>query len=107
MRMKIQGGTANNGDASRCLTCRFATVVTGRTLHDEIVECSRLSGGQNRITFPVSSCTGYADRRQASIHEMEEIAWILRSDTRRNTIGFVKASTLTLTQRHVFPDEWD
>ena len=45
----------------------------GTRLPDEIIECSRLSD-RRRITFSVSSCTGYADRRQASIREMEEMA---------------------------------
>jgi hypothetical protein len=40
MRVKIRGGTASNGEPSLCLTCRFATVVKGASLRDEIVECS-------------------------------------------------------------------
>ena len=93
MRLKIQGGTADNGEPTLCTTCRFAIIVRGRSINDEIIECSRLSG-PGRITFAVASCSGYADRRQAALHEMEEIAWILRSDPKKNTIGFVKASEL-------------
>jgi hypothetical protein len=106
MRLKIRGGTANHGDASLCQTCRFATVIKGRRLRDEIIECDRLSHGNNRITFDVSTCSGYADRRQASIREMEEIAWILRSDLKKNTVGFVKASDLKSKDRFILPDEW-
>ena len=57
MRIKIRGETASNGEPSLCLTCRFATVVKGASLRDEIVECSQLSYGRNRITFPVTVCT--------------------------------------------------
>jgi hypothetical protein len=46
-------------------------------------------------------------RRRASIYEMEEIAWILRSDPRRNEIGFVQARTLKPQHRRVLPEEWD
>jgi len=106
MRIKIRGGTANSGEPSLCLTCRFATVVTGQRLRDEIVECGRLSD-HSRITFPVTFCTGYADKRHASIREMEDIAWILRSDPRRNNVGFVRASQLKPKDRYVLPDEWD
>jgi len=106
MRLKIRGGTANSGEPSLCLTCRFATIVKGRRLRDEIVECRRLSD-HSRITFPVNFCTGYADRRHPSIQEMEDIAWVLRSDPRRNELGFVKASKLKPHERHVLPDEWD
>jgi hypothetical protein len=38
---------------------------------------------------------------------MEEIAWVLRSDPRRNEVGFVKASQLKPQERYVLPDEWD
>jgi hypothetical protein len=91
-------GTANHRKSSLCLTCRFATVVKGRTLRDEIIQCRRLSD-QARITFPVAFCTGYADQRLASIREMEEIAWILRSDPHRNHIGFVEARKLKPKER--------
>lgn len=104
MRFKIQGGTIQHGESSLCHTCRFATVIKGQRLHDEIVECSRLSD-RARITFTVTSCTGYADRRRASIHEMEEIAWVLKSDLHRNRIGFVPARSLKPHERYVLSEE--
>ena len=67
MRIKVRGGTASDGEPSLCLTCRFATVVKGARLRDEIVECSQLSYGRNRVTFPVTQCTEYSDRRQPSL----------------------------------------
>ncbi len=104
MRLKIRGGTVNHGEPSLCLTCRFATIIKGSRLRDEIVECGRLS---ERITFPVASCTGFLDRTHASIREMEEIAWVLRSDPKRNEVGFVKASALKPGERFILPDDWD
>jgi hypothetical protein len=62
MRMKIRGGTARSDHPSLCLSCRHATVVRGASLRDEIVQCARLSGGANRITFPVIFCSGHVDR---------------------------------------------
>ena len=103
MRLKIQGGTADNGEATLCLTCRFGTVVKGRSLSDQIIECGKLSD-HARITFTVTSCSEYADRRRAALHQREEIAWILRSDPKKNTIGFVKASEL---RRFVLADDLD
>ena len=38
---------------------------------------------------------------------MEEIAWVLQSDLRRNQIGFVKASKLKPQERYVLADDWD
>jgi hypothetical protein len=108
MRLKIVGGTAPHGEPSLCGTCRHATVVKGAALKDEIVECGRLSTPRSRIPFPVASCTGYSDRRQPSIREMEEIAWVLRTDPQRNQIGFVQARELKPEHRYVLPedDEW-
>jgi hypothetical protein len=105
MRFKITGGTVDHGEPSLCHTCRFATIIKGQRLRDEIIECSRLSD-RSRINFTVTSCSAYGDRRRASLYEMEEIAWVLRSDPRRNEIGFVHAKTLKPHLRHVL-DDWD
>ena len=39
--------------------------------------------------FLVSQCTFYEDRTLASKREMEEIAWILRTDMPRRRVGFI------------------
>ena len=105
MRIKVRGGTVEHGQASLCGTCRYATVVKGRSLQEEIVECGQLTSGSARITFPVTSCSGYLDRRQATLREMEELAWVLRTDASRKQIGFVQARTLKPRERYVLPDE--
>ena len=46
------------------------------------------------------------DRTHPSVSEMEEIAWVLRSDPKRNQVGFVRASALKPRDRYVLPDEW-
>jgi hypothetical protein len=107
MRLKIQGGTVRYGEPSLCLTCRYATVIRGPSLQDRIVDCGQISSGPSRIPFPVSSCTGYSDKRHPSLREMEEIAWVLRTDARKNHIGFVQARDLKPGERYVLPDDWD
>jgi hypothetical protein len=107
MRVKINGGTARDDSPSLCVTCRYATIVRGARLREEIVQCGRLSEGLNRITFAVRFCNGYVDRTHPTITEMEDTAWILRSDPRRNEVGFVKASRLKPADRYVLSDdEW-
>lgn len=86
-------------------TCRYATIARGPSLRDEIVECQELYSRRGRIAFPVTYCTSYSDRRQPSVREMEEIAWILRSDPKRKEIGFVHASKLRSRDRHTLLDE--
>lgn len=106
MRLKILGGTVQHGQRSLCATCKYATVVMGQSLRDEIVECAQLSSGHNLIRFPVSSCSGYLDRHHPSIREMEDLAWILRTDPKRKQIGFVQARELKPRERYVLPDDW-
>jgi hypothetical protein len=38
---------------------------------------------------------------------MEDIAWVLRTDSRRKNIGFVQARELKPRQRYVLSDDWD
>ncbi len=90
MRVKIRGGTVARGDSPLCQTCRYATIVKGVKLRDELIECQELAFGRQRITFPVTDCSSYSDRRRASLREMEEIAWVLRTDaseTRSDSSG--------------------
>lgn len=105
MHVKIRGGTVTDGNTPLCQTCRHATIVKGSRLHDEIVECGLLGYGGRQIKFPVSYCTNYADRRQASLREMEEIAWVLRTDARRHEIGFVRSSKLRDHERYVLTED--
>jgi hypothetical protein len=107
MRVKIQGGTVRHGEPSLCLTCRHATVAQGPGLQDRIVDCARLSSRDARIPFPVCSCSAYSDRRHPTVHEMEDIAWVLRTDARRKSIGFVQGRDLKPIQRYVLSDDWD
>ena len=104
MRVKIHGGTADHGAPSLCTTCRFATILRGARLNQELVECDRLSYPAQRVPFPVVQCTSYSDRRRASLREMEEDAWILRTDAHRNRIGFVRSSKLEDKDRFVLDE---
>ncbi len=105
MRIKIQGDHAVPGAPSLCLSCRHAIVIKGSRLTDEIVECGMLASSHNRITFPVRFCTEHVERRHASIREMEDVAWVLRTDARRRRVGFVQAKDLTPPQRYVLPED--
>jgi hypothetical protein len=107
MRLKIHGGTVQHGEQSLCATCRHATIVKGRSLREAIVECDRLSSGHNLVPFPVTSCSGYSDRRLPSVRDMEDIAWVLRTDPARNRIGFIQARELKPKDRYVLPDDDD
>jgi len=45
------------------------------------------------------------DRTHPALREMEEIAWILRSDPHRNQIGFVRSCRLPDEERFVLRED--
>ena len=105
MRLKIEGGTARDDEPPLCQSCRHATIVRGSNLHDEIVECGKLSGPSSRIAFAVTSCSSYDDRRHPTLYSLEQIAWVLRTGRGSRKIGFVPARELKPSLRHVLEDD--
>ena len=105
MRLKIHGGTVTDGCTSLCTTCRWATIARGPRLNDEVVECTEFRAHRGRITFPVVQCTDYQDRRLPSLRDMEDLAWVLRTDNRSKQIGFVRSRDLKPAERYVLDDE--
>ena len=104
MRLKIHGGTVSDGQASLCSTCRSATIIRGARLTDEIISCGKRLV-RDEIRFSVTSCTGYSDRSLPSLYDLEDIAWVLRSDARTKKIGFVRARDLKSADRHVLDED--
>lgn len=104
MRFKIQGGTTSDQNTSLCLSCRSATIIDGARQSDQIIACGRLDRN-DRITFVVTSCTGYSDKSMPSLYHMEDIAWILRSDPKRKQMGFVRSRDLKFDDRHRLTDD--
>lgn len=105
MRINVRGGTVNHGGRSLCESCRWSTVIRGPKLGDEIVECNQLSYRNQRIPFPVTSCSRHSSRSEPSLSEMEAIAWVLRSDPRRHQAGFVHSSKLNDEDRFVLQED--
>jgi hypothetical protein len=85
--VKIKDGTPE-GAQSLCVTCRWAHIVKGFGVSQEITQC-RWVADDPLVRFPVSQCNSYDDRRLASKFDMEKIAWILLTKKAGRTIGFV------------------
>lgn len=101
MFIKVQGATVAPGHSPLCGTCQFATSIRGTSRHQDFTECPFVG----RIAFPVLSCSRYVDKRQPSLDEMEEIAWVLCTDVKRRKVGFVPARELPPRERrHVLDD---
>ena len=94
MRIKVRDGTPIESESSLCATCRCSTIVRGRTLDEELVLCSAMGLRSVQITFKVTSCSDYADRRMPSYIEMMQDAWVLRPGSRKRPAGFVRGSEL-------------
>ncbi len=94
MNLKIRNGTVSNSEESLCATCRLSTIVRGRTLDEEIVQCHALGHRAAMVTFKVKFCSSYSDARQPSVMQMIEHAWILQPGSKKRLPGFVRSRDL-------------
>lgn len=94
MLIRIDGATTTECGDSLCDTCRHSRIIRGRRLDEEIVFCNMLYTRPIRITFKVTGCSDYTDRRGPSYVELMEKAWILRPATKRRAAGFIRAADL-------------
>lgn len=76
---KVRGGTPR-GLESMCTTCRSAHRIIGLNLQT-VVFCRATAKG-DRVTFPVSECSLYDDKRVPSLYDMQTIAWEVKSRNR-------------------------
>ena len=105
MRMKVHGGTVLYGDNSLCASCRFATIVRGRTLDEEVVHCGSITTRGMRVPFKVTSCTSHSDINQPTYAQFLEDAWILKPGSKRRPAGFVRHSELKAEEMRAIMDE--
>jgi hypothetical protein len=94
MHLKVHNGTARSSESSLCNTCRLSTIIRGRTLDEEIVQCRAMSMRPTRVTFKVTFCSAYTDERMPSYFEMMEQAWILQPASKKRPAGFIRGSEL-------------
>ena len=91
---KVRGGTPK-GFQSLCTTCRFAQVIRGLNLQEEVF--CRAANPVMRVSFPVETCSLYDDKRIPSRWDMEQIAWVVQSRN-RGPMGFAgESSRLQIT----------
>jgi hypothetical protein len=102
MKIKVHGGTAKESAPALCLSCRYASIVSGSSAKHTLIRCSRI---ETPVTFKVTSCTEYLDRNHPSLYHLEDIAWVLRTDSRRKQVGFVRSRDLKFKERFVLEEE--
>jgi hypothetical protein len=105
MRMKIHAGTPLNSEKSLCSNCRFATIIRGRSLDEEVVHCQSITTRGMRVTFKVTSCTSHSDIDQPTYMQLLEDAWILKPASKKRPAGFVKHSELKAEEMQAIMEE--
>jgi hypothetical protein len=60
----------------------------GAAESDERIYCTIM---ERDLETRVVNCNCYVDRSQPSLWAMKQIAWVLRTDSKRQEIGFVRA----------------
>jgi hypothetical protein len=87
-RLKIYGGTVSDHSPRLCDTCRYGVVRRGAAATDEEVFCT---GNGRKVHTQIVECSAYVDRSKTTLREMEQIAWVLHTDSKRQQVGFVRA----------------
>src|SRR5215472_9838438 len=74
---------------SLCNTCYWAHIQRGFADSEEVILCAFLRP-PHTVSFKVSYCTDYNDKRVPSRADMEEIAWIIRTKDVNRQVGFTR-----------------
>lgn len=83
-RIKVQDGTPRSDEKSLCLRCRNAAIRQGVDLQYKI----RCYTFEENVTYAVSKCTAFDDKRQPSLFDMRAVAWNVETRN-RGPAGFV------------------
>jgi len=76
-RSAVPGGTSQ-----LCLTCKSGLVLRGSSESEEAIFCD-FGNPLFPVPFRVRECTGYANREQAPLYQMEEAAHVIEAQLGR------------------------
>src|SRR4051794_35449753 len=85
-RLKVLDGTRSSQAPRLCDTCHSGLVRRGAAASDEHVYCTIMERG---VRTRVVECNRYTDRSSPSLWDLQQIAWVLRTDSKRQKLGFV------------------
>jgi hypothetical protein len=68
-----------------CRTCRSAQFIQGRSLSSSILRCHNFN---RDLQFEAMECSAYDDKRIPSLWDMEQLAWVFKTDVKTRQIGF-------------------
>lgn len=105
MKIKVTGGTRQSG-TNLCVTCHNGRIRYGDRQDQVYVSCSAMEDPK----YPIRECSEYLNRDMPQLNEMKSIAWVLRTDTARQKIGFVRGDEWRRENkglREIIPGEYD
>ncbi|MDE2098309.1 MAG: hypothetical protein KGL39_13735 [Patescibacteria group bacterium] len=89
MELKFAKGMATpDGCVDLCRTCKYGLTMTGHGQMEQARFCN-FPTMPVRVYFRLTDCSRYYPATLPWKAEMEEVAWLLRSDEQRRTVGFV------------------
>ena len=88
-RLKVLHGTRSLDAPRLCDSCTNGVIQRGAAESDERVYCDFI---RRPVHMRVVECNVYENRAQPPLWAMKEIAWVLQVDSRRERIGFIKAT---------------
>ncbi len=87
-RLKVLQGTRSPHGPRLCDTCQCGLVRRGAAESDEHIYCTVT---EREVRSRVMECSRYIDRSKPSLWDMQQIAWVLRTDSKRQKMGFIRA----------------
>ena len=108
MYHRIRSGTARS-DTDLCPRCIYLHRTLDR-LGNEIRLCTFTvrpidSGHTTLLREPVIECTSFSEKGRATMYELTQTAWILRTDKMGRQIGFTPYCKLTREEKQEVDDD--
>lgn len=99
--LKIHHGTGRLTGVSLCRSCYHSLVRVDK--QGEQIYCQQLGHPGNQLRSDVLDCNKYYSSALPSLHDMQQVAWTLRTDKAGKAIGFKAPKAAELD---IEPDRW-
>lgn len=86
--LKVLKGTRSSAGPRLCDSCASGVVRRGAAESDERIYCRTI---ERDVRTRIVECSSYIDRTRPSLWDMQQIAWVLEVDSKRQRIGFLRS----------------
>ena len=108
MRFKVVGGTAKGRSEPLCSSCNHSHIMEDEQ-GNVTIQCSYYGFGRESIVInkKIIKCNNHEERHRTPLHQLERIAWVLRTDRFGKQIGFKPYSKLTPEEKREVEEEME